>query len=70
VDIHKVTATFPASERYELTSHIKRAAVSIASNISEGAGRNTDKEFNHFLGIAIGSANEVYTQIMIANELG
>jgi four helix bundle protein len=69
VNIYEIVAAFPSSERYELTSQIKRAVVSIASNIAEGAGRNTDKEFNHFLGIAIGSSFEVYTQLVIAGEL-
>lgn len=69
VDVHNIVASFPSSERYELTSQIKRSVVSIASNIAEGAGRNSDKEFNHFLGIAIGSSFEVYTQLIIANEL-
>ena len=70
VEVYKVSAVFPSSERYEITSQVKRAVVSVASNIAEGAGRNTDKEFNHFLGIAIGSSFEVYTQLVIAGELG
>lgn len=70
VATYKIAATFPPSERYELTSQVKRAVVSIASNVAEGAGRNTDKEFNHFLGIAIGSSFELYTQLIIAGELG
>ena len=70
VATYKIAATFPSSERYELTSQVKRAVVSIASNVAEGAGRNTDKEFNHFLGIAIGSSFELYTQLIIAGELG
>jgi four helix bundle protein len=70
VAIYKIAAGFPSAERYELTSQIKRAVVSIASNVAEGAGRNTDKEFNHFLGIALGSSFELYTQLIIAGELG
>jgi four helix bundle protein len=69
VGVYKIVATFPPSERYELTSQVKRAIVSVASNVAEGAGRNTDKEFNHFLGIAMGSSFEVYTQLVIAAEL-
>ncbi len=69
VAVYKIAATFPPSERYELTSQVKRAVVSIASNIAEGAGRNTDKEFNYFLGVAIGSSFELYTQLVIAGEL-
>lgn len=69
VAVYKIASTFPSSERYELTSQVKRAVVSIASNIAEGAGRNTDKEFNYFLGVAIGSSFELYTQLVIAGEL-
>lgn len=69
VEVYKITSGFPAKERYELTSQVKRAVVSIASNIAEGAGRNTDNEFNHFLGISIGSSFELYTQLVIASEL-
>lgn len=59
--VYKVTAKFPIDERYSLTSQINRSAVSIPSNIAEGAGRNSDKEFNQFLGIALGSAFELET---------
>lgn len=70
VDVYKIVSVFPASERYELTSQIKRAVVSIASNIAEGAGRNSNNEFVHFLGIANGSSFELTTQIIISAELG
>lgn len=70
VEVYKIASSFPSEERYELTSQVKRAVVSIASNIAEGAGRNTDNEFNHFLGIAVGSSFEVYTQLVISAELG
>ena len=70
VEVYKVSSSLPADERYGLTSQIKRAAVSIASNIAEGAGRNTDGEFVQFLGIANGSSFELTTQLMIAIELG
>jgi four helix bundle protein len=56
--------------KYGLKSQINRATVSIASNIAEGAGRNSNKEFNQFLGIAIGSMHEVETQIIISFEVG
>ncbi len=69
VDVYRISATFPADERFGLTSQIRRAAVSIASNIAEGAGRNTDGEFTQFLGIANGSSFELTTQLMIAVEL-
>jgi four helix bundle protein len=70
VDIYKATINFPKEETYSLTSQIRRAAISIPSNISEGAGRNSSKEFIHFLGIANGSAYELQTQLIISNKLG
>ncbi len=69
VEVYKATASFPPDERYGLTSQIRRAAASIASNIAEGAGRNSDKEFNNFLGIANGSSFELQTQLVISNKL-
>jgi four helix bundle protein len=53
VDVYKATASFPSEERYGLTSQARRSVVSIPSNIAEGAGRNSNKEFNNFLGIAM-----------------
>ncbi|MBA3971525.1 MAG: four helix bundle protein [Bacteroidetes bacterium] len=67
---YKLSKTFPASELYGLISQINRAAVSIPSNIAEGAGRNSNKEFTHFLSIAIGSSFELETQMILAFELG
>ena len=67
--IYKLTATFPNEERYGLVSQLRRAAVSIASNIAEGQGRLTEGEFRHFLGQARGSLLEVETQLHIAREL-
>lgn len=69
VDVYKATSTFPTDERFGLTSQSRRAAVSIPSNIAEGAGRNSVKEFNNFLGIANGSSYELQTQLVIANKL-
>ena len=69
VDVYKATASFPREEAYGLTSQIRRAAISVPSNISEGAGRNSNKEFIHFLGIANGSAYELQTQLIISNKL-
>ncbi|MBJ6119866.1 four helix bundle protein [Pontibacter sp. BT310] len=68
--VYETTATFPGNERYGLTSQINRAAVSIPSNIAEGAGRNSPKEFAHFLSIALGSAFELETQLLLANSFG
>src|SRR5690606_31265320 len=66
VQVYKATETFPAEEKFGLTSQSRRAAVSIPSNIAEGAGRNSVKEFNNFLGIANGSSYELQTQLIIA----
>ena len=69
VEIYKATNCFPKAETYGLTSQIRRAAVSIPSNIAEGGGRNSSNEFNHFLGIANGSSFELQTQLIIAQRL-
>ena len=69
VDIYKATEKFPKEETYGLTSQIRRAAVSIPSNISEGAGRNSNNEFRHFLSIANGSSYELQSQLVISNKL-
>jgi four helix bundle protein len=62
--------SFPKEEIYGLTSQIRRCAVSIPSNIAEGCGRKTDKDFNNFLGISLGSAFEFETQHIICKNLG
>jgi len=69
VDVYKATQNFPADERFNLTNQSRRSAVSIPSNIAEGAGRNSDKEFCNFLGIANGSSYELQTQLVISNKL-
>lgn len=69
VEHYKLTATFPRHEQFGLTSQLRRSAVSIPSNIGEGAGRNTKGEFIQFLGIATGSAYELETQLFIAYDL-
>ncbi len=69
-DIYQITASFPKEEIYALTSQMRRAAVSIPSNIAEGAARTGDKEFLQFLSISRGSLSELETQLIIAKELG
>ncbi|WP_228438167.1 four helix bundle protein [Chryseobacterium sp. 6424] len=64
-----MTASFPKEELFGLTNQIKRATVSIASNIAEGAGRNSDKEFLRFLYISMGSIQELDTQLLISLNL-
>jgi four helix bundle protein len=67
--IYQVTEQFPKSEVYGLTSQMRRAVVSVPSNIAEGSARNTSKEFAHFLSIAGGSLSELDTQVEIAANL-
>lgn len=69
VGIYIVTETFPAREIYALSSQMRRAAISIPSNIAEGRSRKTRKDFVHFLHIALGSATELETQLLIAERL-
>ncbi len=68
-EIYSLTMNFPADEKYGLTSQLRRAAVSIPSNIAEGAGRKSCREFKHFLSISTGSAFELETQIIVSNRL-
>ena len=68
-DIYRTTSKFPDKERFGLISQINRAAVSIPSNIAEGAGRNSDKEFLYFLSIAHASSYETETQLIISHNL-
>ena len=69
VCIYKLTQRFPREETYGLTSQLRRASVSVASNIAEGRGRLNAAEFRQFLGIALGSTFEVRTQLVVAGKL-
>lgn len=68
--IYQLTDGFPKDEKFGLSSQLKRCAVSIPSNISEGAGRGTNRQFKYFLEISMGSCNEVQTQIELSYRLG
>jgi len=68
--IYEVTRMMPREEAYGLTSQVRRAAVSIPSNIAEGYGRGTTKDYLHFLRTARGSAYEVQTQLILIEDLG
>ena len=68
--VHKLTSSFPKEEKFGLISQIQRCSVSIPSNIAEGAGRNSNKEFKHFLSIANGSSNELSTQLHLSIRIG
>lgn len=69
VKIYRLTKDFPKEERFGLINQMNRSVVSVASNIAEGAGRNSKGEFKQFLGIAIGSLYELETQLIIAKEI-
>jgi four helix bundle protein len=69
VTVYELTKTFPKDEIYGLTSQLRRASVSVASNIAEGRGRGTDGGFKQFLCIAQGSTFEVQTQLLVAKHL-
>ena len=68
--IYTITADFPESEKFGLINQARRCAVSIPSNIAEGAARNSDKEMIRFLYISLGSLSELDTQLIVANEIG
>ena len=67
--VYLLVAKLPEEEKYGLIAQLKRSAVSVASNIAEGAGRNSQKEFKHFLSVANGSAYELQTQLILLIEL-
>ena len=68
--VYRASASFPTIEKFGLADQMRRASVSIASNIAEGYGRGTDKEFIHFLCISKGSSNELETQIELSHRFG
>jgi four helix bundle protein len=68
--IYEETSSFPMEEKYGITSQLRRSGISISSNIAEGEGRNSSREFRHHLSIALGSLREVETQVLIAESLG
>jgi four helix bundle protein len=70
LSVYQETGTFPDSERYGLTSQMRRAAASVAANIAEGYGRESDREFLRFLHISAGSATELEYHILLASDLG
>ena len=69
LEIYKITYDFPKEEIYDLTSQIRRASASIPTNISEGCGRNSDKEFNQFLNIALGTSCETEYLLILSKDL-
>ena len=66
---YRISANFPSEEKYNLTSQIRRSALSIPSNIAEGAGRNSNGEFKQFLGVSNGSSFELLTQLYLSERL-
>ncbi|GAB3722564.1 four helix bundle protein [Flavobacterium koreense] len=68
--IYLTTSHFPDNEKFGLTNQLRRASVSVPSNIAEGCSRSSDKDFSRFLEIAIGSLYEIETQLLIAFDLG
>ncbi len=69
LELYQVTAQFPAEERYGMSSQIRRAAASIATNIAEGCGRGSDADFARFLQISMGSASELDYHLLLARDL-
>ena len=70
VEVYKATNGFPREEIYGITSQIRRAAVSIPSNIAEGQARNSPRAFGNYLSISLGSAAELETQLIVAQKIG
>jgi four helix bundle protein len=68
--IYRLTDQFPDKEKFGLTSQLRRASVSMASNIAEGASRNSETDFTRYLEISMGSAFEIETQLIVSREIG
>jgi four helix bundle protein len=69
VEVYRISKDFPSDERFGLTAHLRKTALSIPSNISEGAARGSDRDFSNFLNIAVGSTSELQCQLRIAYRL-
>ena len=70
LDVYTATKNFPSDERFGLTSQMRRCSASVATNIAEGCGRNSNPDFNRFLQIAFGSTSELDYQLVLALDLG
>ena len=68
-EVYKITSKFPEEEKFGLISQMRRSAVSIISNIAEGAGRNTDKSFSNFLAMSLGSQFELESQLLLSTNM-
>ena len=69
-DIYAITSNFPDTEKFGIINQLRRASVSVPSNIAEGASRKSNKDFSRFLEITIGSIYEIETQLLISQDLG
>ncbi len=69
-NVYKITSSYPETEKFGIVSQLRRASVSVPSNIAEGCSRKSNKDFSRFLEIAIGSLYEIETQLLISDDLG